>query len=692
MHMSRFVVGAAVLAVVGALATAPVVAQAPPTPRLDKPQQATLAAVGQAVDQARVNPALVSASEWQVHVLRASDGSHYVALRGRANGLIAPKDPVMLYVRLESRREPNATTTPQRSAVMEWLNGERADPLPMRARGTMNVPQGEMPIGGAASILGLRPDLGLENTAQLRMMDRERQQAVRQREEREAKRKAELENIARSGTPAMHPFEDFETGARLDVDARGTTVLRSVRAGPGDYVLSVAWAEPAGGNRPPAVRVLTHAVSLPAASPDFSLSDIVLADSVRTLDAAYPADRQNAHPYAIGALEAWPASDAAFRVDERLSILFQVINPSSAAGGKPDVEVTFAFTRLVGEREEVVGSLPAQRHAAATLPVDFDVSKGHPLFAAVQASLATFTRGRYRLTVTALDQVNGRQASRDAVFEVAGTPHSLLNEAPAPGQAFRRDALLTPAMLGVVAKGLRPPAPSEGLTRALDAAAAGRFSDLVKEAPIGSDERPIAQALRGLGLFALGDSPRAVAVQLQQALAQGAPPGPVLLILGATYAQGADDKGAVSAWNQARDGSVDDAAVAALMVDAYMRQGDVARATAMARAALDAQPGSANAARGLAAARIAAGQYADALSALDSLTGSASDPDTDFLVVHALYGGFVGGTPPGATATGRDRLLAVGRRYIDAGGRHAALVGEWLAVVQAQPLPAPPVR
>ena len=68
--------------------------------------------------------------------------------------------------------------------------------------------------------------------------------------------------------------------------------------------------------------------------------------------------------------------------------MFQVINPAGAADGKPDVEIGFRVTRLVGDREEAVGTLPAQRHGAATLPVDFDVAKGHPLFAAVQASLA----------------------------------------------------------------------------------------------------------------------------------------------------------------------------------------------------------------------------------------------------------------------------------------------------------------
>lgn len=302
----------------------------------------------------------------------------------------------------------------------------------------------------------------------------------------------------------------------------------------------------------------------------------------------------------------------------------------------------------------------------------------------MQASLATFTRGRYRLTATATDRVSGRQTSRATDFSIVGTPHSLLNEAPAPGQAFRRDALMTPAMLTAITAGLTPAAPSDGLKRLLDAATASRFADLVKEAPIAPEERPTAQALRGFGLFAVGDNPRAVAVQLQQALAQGAPPGPVLLLLGATYAQSGDDKGAVAAWNQARDGSVADAAVATLMVDAYMRQGDVARATAMAQAALDAQPGSAAAARRLAAARIAAGQYADALTVLDGLASATADADTDFLVVHALFGGVVGGTAPGNTATGRERLRAVGQRYIDAGGRHAPLVTEWLAVVAAQ--------
>ena len=271
----------------------------------------------------------------------------------------------------------------------------------------------------------------------------------------------------------------------------------------------------------------------------------------------------------------------------------------------------------------------------------------------------------------------------DVQFEVADTPHTLLNEAPTLGQPFRREAVLTPRMLAVMARALTPATASEGLSQLLDAAADGRFAVLVREAPVAPSERPAAQTLRGLGLYAVGDAPRTVALQLQQALEQGAAPAPTLLLLGATHALSGDDKAAIVAWNQARDGGIDDASVATLLVDAYIRQGDVARAMAMARAALDAQPGNAAAARGLAAARIAAGHYADALAALDEIA-APGEPDTDFLVLHALYGGFVGDTAPGSTAAGRARLQAVGARYVGAGGRHAGLVRKWLAVVAAK--------
>lgn len=671
------------------LVTACLAGGAPPvlagqgTPSLTAAQRTALDAVVRAVERAAGTDGAGAmptppATTWQVHVLRASDGSHYVALRALVSGAPPVAGPVVLYVRLASHRG-DAITAAERSAVLEWLDGERRTPLPQRAGGSMSVPRGEMPVGNITQ----GRDPAAESVTALRLMSMERERAARQREAREAERRAALEDARLGRASTMLPFEDFDVAAVLGTAAGGSLdVRRSLTAGPGDYDLTIAWTAAGTRASPASVQIITRRLSLPAATSAFALSELVLADDVETLAVPYRADQQNAHPYALGALEATPARDDVFRVDEKLSVLLQAINPAADAVDKPSIDITFAVSRQAGEREVAVGTLPLQHHNAATLPANFSVAAGHPLFTAVQVPLTRFARGRYRLTVTATDMRSGAQATRDASFVVAGTPDSLLREAPAPGQAFRRDAILTPALRRALVAALTPPAPSAMLRRVLDAAAAGRDAELLREAPVDAAERGTAQVLRAYGLYALGDAPRTVAAQLQQALAQGAPAAPVRLLLGATEALTGSDPSAIASWNAAREGQMDDPSLAALLVDAYMRLGDAARATAMARAALDAEPHNAAAARGLASAHIASGHYADALAVLDGLPAAAAgaDAETDFLIVHALYGGVVGRTAPGHSGDGRARLATVGRRYVAAGGPHAALVQEWLAV------------
>jgi hypothetical protein len=82
------------------------------------------------------------------------------------------------------------------------------------------------------------------------------------------------------------------------------------------------------------------------------------------------------------------------QADGSLALLVQVVNPSGSATGKPDVSVVFRIARLTGNRSEAVGTLAVQRYDASRLPVDFDVARGHPLFAAARASLAKWQRAR----------------------------------------------------------------------------------------------------------------------------------------------------------------------------------------------------------------------------------------------------------------------------------------------------------
>jgi thioredoxin-like negative regulator of GroEL len=100
----------------------------------------------------------------------------------------------------------------------------------------------------------------------------------------------------------------------------------------------------------------------------------------------------------------------------------------------------------------------------------------------------------------------------------------------------------------------------------------------------------------------------------------------------------------------------------------------------MATAALDSQPGNAAARRALAATYIATRRPADALRLLDAAPADAADPEHEFLVMHALFAGVVAGDAAMTAPAARERLAAVGARYVQAAGRHAELVREWLAV------------
>lgn len=665
------------------LALPPSLVAQQPAPKLTSQQRTVLEAIVTAVDAASATPAGHAADDarWVSHVLRASDGSHYVALSAAPVALPRPGQPVVLYVRFALRRAGAETTlAPPRSAVLEWLKGLRADPLPMRARRSISVPQGEIPVGGAAMLAGAQAAVAANDASNaLKLQELERERQRRDQEQREKQRRAELES--RSAAPqAVHAFEDFDP-AHVSAGGSAFLIERGATVGPGDYDVYIGWAEPPARRQAPAVHVIAHRVTLPAVTrTDFGLSDIVLAESVQTLEAPYPVDRQGAHPYALGTLETAPARDAVFRVDEPLAVVTQLINPAAGPAGKPDVEVGFRVDRLDGGREQLVGRLPSQRHHADTLPADFDVEAGHPLFAAVRLPLTSFVRGEYALTVTAVDRVAGRQASRVARFTVSGTAASLLREAPTPGQAFRREAVLTPVARRALASALTPAQPSAALAGALDSLRAARYADLVRLTSPEPSERPVAQVLLALGLYGLGDAPRAVAAQLVQAEGLGAPAPPVQFLLGATSALSGADTVAVGHWNRAREGGLSDGVIAPLLVDAYMRLGDQPRAAAMATAALDTSPGDAEARRALAATHIATRRYADALAVLDhpSLDG---DVDARFLQVHALYAAHVQGDAVGRSAEGQARLRTVAAQYVAGGGPQAALVQAWLDVL-----------
>ena len=71
------------------------------------------------------------------------------------------------------------------------------------------------------------------------LMAMERARAKQEKEDRDRERKAELEGTEKANRNVL-PFEDFE----IATTPNGHAIERALTAGPGDYVLYVAWADP----------------------------------------------------------------------------------------------------------------------------------------------------------------------------------------------------------------------------------------------------------------------------------------------------------------------------------------------------------------------------------------------------------------------------------------------------------------
>lgn len=654
----------AAIVVTVCLCASHVSAQAPPA--LTSQQRDLLQALITAVDRA---PALTAPKDydWLIHVLRVSDGSHYVAL-SVTSPAAQPKGPVVVYIRLASAKTQDATTAAERSLVREWLQGSRVDPRLLPRKGGFAV--GAMPAMGAVIERDGRSSVG---STDLQVMGLQRERSRERREEEERQRRATLEGTSAPPSDTL-PFEDFDFVLPAPFADGTRAIQRALTAGPGVYDLFVAWAEASQPAAKAHIQVARRSLQLaPAVATEFGLSSVIVADQIGVRATPYSPLEQRAHPYAIGVTEIMPARDAVFTPDEQLAVAFQIVNPASAASGKPDVSVNLRIVRATGARDEVVASLSPLTYDAATLPADFDVRLGHPVIAALAAPLRTIPRGEYRLVITAEDRIASTVVAGGTMFTVVGTRESLLAEAPSLGARFQPAAVLQPPILNEMLDRLAPATASAALAGALQSARSGRFAELLVADVVLPAERGVRTALGGLALLSLGNP--SAAPEFQRALAMQAPLAPVQFLLAAAQAMQGRDREAITAWESARKSGFPAHVVDRLLAEAYLRQKDYQRAAA----AIGPRPPGDDAAgaRTFAAIAIATRREAEAITALDALLArDGADPDARWLLVHALYSEFVHGN------RGRhERLLAEAQRYVDAKGAHTPLASEWLKVI-----------
>ena len=656
------------LLVSGCICAAAVAAAQSP-PQLSKDQRTLLQAIVLAVDAAASQPASTD-SAWPVHVMRASDGSHYVAFSVEPEGAMRlPAGPVMLYVRLATATPGVATTMTERSVIRDWLVGRRVDPRMLPGRG---IAIGEMPAFGAGAI-AVRGSTPSSGSTDLKLMALERERARQENEDREKQRRAELEGKA-AGLRELLPFEDFDLASVSRAGDGARQISRSFTAGPGKFDLFIGWADPAAPKPAATIHVLRRSLSLPpATAAALEVSSVIIADNVTARAEPYSPAEQAAHPYALGPTEITPARDAEFTPNERLAVALQIINPRPSATGKPDVSVAFRIVRVDGERETPVASLTPQTYTEQSMPTDFDLRLGHPLFAAVSAPLATVPRGSYRLHVLVNDRVAGTARTAEAGFTVVGTRLTLLAEAPSLGRAFRRADTLVPVMLQPIIAALTPPSPSPPLSRALAVARAGKLLDLLVEEPVPADESGVRAALTGLALYSVGDA--SSALTFQRALQLASAPAPTQWLIGAARAAQGRDAEAITAWQTALDAGLTRSVVAPLLAEAYLRRGDGVRAEAIVAAGLGEAVDAAARFRAAAAAHIAAGKDLEAITLLtERLAQAPTDADAQWLLLHALYASIV----HGSGGENVQRFITAARAYQ---GDHQALVAEWLQAV-----------
>ena len=218
--------------------------------------------------------------------MRASDGSHYIAVSVTPPPALLPTDPIAVYVRLATATN-GATAVAERSLVREWLQGSRADPR-MLPRSGMAI--GEMPAMGAGAI-GARGGAAV-GSADLQAMNLQRERARQRKDDEEKSRRAALEGAAAVPSNVL-PFEDFEflTTSAL-ADARGS-IQRAITAGPGEYRPGRGVGrERTIGRSQRACRWLDRQSRWARPTPELGLSTVIIADRIGVRVTPYSAAEQ----------------------------------------------------------------------------------------------------------------------------------------------------------------------------------------------------------------------------------------------------------------------------------------------------------------------------------------------------------------------------------------------------------------
>ena len=143
-----------------------------------------------------------------------------------------------------------------------------------------------------------------------------------------------------------------------------------------------------------------------------------MASAIEVLNAPLPPAQQEMNPYTFGPMKIGLSPDGKFSKSGELNLVFWIYGAAAAAGGKPDVQIEYAFHQKLAEGEKYFNRTQPQMLNAQSLPPEFDVAAGHQLPGTLTVPLASFPSGDYRLEIKVTDKTSSKTVVQNVTFTV----------------------------------------------------------------------------------------------------------------------------------------------------------------------------------------------------------------------------------------------------------------------------------
>jgi hypothetical protein len=233
----------------------------------------------------------------------------------------------------------------------------------------------------------------------------------------EAKLRAEAPKVA-------YAFEDLKTFTLNSQSGSTFRVPAAVAVAGGDYDVYVLLKEPTASVKDkkaqPKAGFLKTSLTVPNYwTEELTTSSVIVTNQTEQLKVPPTLDELNRNPYIFGLTRVTVPLEAKFAKKDELSILFYIYNTGiDAKTGKPDLAVDYNFYHKVDGAEKFFNKTNPQILNASTLGAQFDVKAGHQLLGGQGVPLASFPEGDYRLEIKIVDKVTGKTKIENSTFTV----------------------------------------------------------------------------------------------------------------------------------------------------------------------------------------------------------------------------------------------------------------------------------